>query len=113
MPTEDELAKARTEVAHFRRWCRANVDALLWIRARAMAYEARGREFSVRHIFECLRWDSGIALEGDKHASVPNVFAPIIARCLVANRPGMRDLVRINPSVYDWVELPDVFGGMP
>ena len=110
-PSDDELRKAKTIVYKFRKWCAANPEAVKWLYSEALAYEANHRQFSVRHLVERLRWDSGIALEGGS-PRVPNIFTPIIARCLVIKRPKMYvdRLLQINASVYDWLVLPDVFG---
>lgn len=112
-PSEAELQKARLVLGRFHFWCRRNPNALRWLRSQAMAYEAQGRRFSMKSLIERMRWDSGVTIESDSEAvSLPNAYAPILARCLVMARPNvyMRNLLRINPSVYDWLPLPDVFG---
>lgn len=111
-PSDAELGKARIVLGRFNFWCQRNPDALRWLYAEALRHEAAGRRFSVKSLIERMRWDDAVMLERDGDAfSLPNAYAPIIARCLVLARPSLhtRDLLRINPSVYDWLPLTNVF----
>ena len=111
-PSDAELGKARIVLGRFNGWCQRNPDALRWLYAEALRCEAAGRRFSVKSLVERMRWDDVVTLERDgERVSLPNAYAPIIARCLVLARPSLllRDLLRVNPSVYDWLPLCNVF----
>ena len=111
-PSDAELGKARIVLGRFNFWCQRNPEALRWLYKQALLYEAAGRRFSMKSLIERMRWDDVVTFERDgKTVSLPNVYAPILARCLILARPNLytRDLLRVNPSVYDWLPLTNVF----
>ncbi len=92
----------------FERWCELNPDALEFIEQKALDYDVRGLHVGVKHIAECLRFDSGIKLvgvrfwdgNGQTHEyCVNNSDTSLIARWLLGRYPEMD--IETRKSMFD------------
>ena len=102
--------KALDDLASFRKWARINSDILRWLYSRACYLAAHRRRDSMMHLFQQMRWDSGIRISGyDADVKLKNSYAPLVARILIKSLPPFADCVTVNKSYFDTLtadELP-------
>lgn len=102
MTIDTERLSVERDLLAFRKWASVNGDALMWLFRESKTIVAHRRKTSVKHLFERMRWDSGIRISGyDADIALRNSFAPLVARILVKSVPGMDACISCHKSRFD------------
>lgn len=88
----------------YERWKERNPEAMRLFKLLALDKLAKRQRFGIKALIERVRWDFRFEYEPDEHGGfkIANAYAPLIARELVAEMPGLKDLIRLNPSQEDF-----------
>lgn len=108
---------AQQRVYAFAEWANQNPEAIRAMYRKAL-HLASNKYISVNYLFMWLRHESGVRINGVAEPTgykAPNHFATIFARYLVEQNPGLEELIRLNPSMYDnpQLDFPDIDWGYP
>lgn len=90
--------------ARYERWKERNPEAMRLFRQLAREKLVKYQRFGIKALIERVRWDYHFPYTPDEHGGfkIANAYAPLIARELVAEMPGLKDLIRLNPSQEDF-----------
>lgn len=92
----------------FEKWCDLNPEALEYVEQKALDYDVRGLHIGVKHIAECLRFDSLIKLVGvpfydgrgrTHEYCINNSDTSLLARWLLDRYPEMD--IETRKSMFD------------
>ena len=100
--------KVEDRRALFEKWCELNPKALDYVEQKALDYDVRGVHIGVKHIAECLRFDSLIRLvavpfydgNGNRHEyCINNSDTSLLARWLLGKYPDLD--IETRKSMFD------------
>ena len=100
--------------ARFVFWARNNGGAIRAMRAHALrvikrqAMHGIDPYISVHYLFEWLRYDSPVLINGTDDFKIPNEYEPIFARYLAAHDPALSAAIDLRASRFDNIQFEDL-----
>lgn len=105
----EERPTAQDEIYRFAYWASRNPEAIRAMRHKALSLARRKGYVSANYLLQWLRNETTLKIDGvDSDFKIPNSYATIFSRYLVAHDSKLKDCMNTASSKYDGCEFPPI-----